>query len=254
MTSFSTNDSSTGCLYGISAGPGDPELISVKGLKYLQASPVVAFPAGVRQPQGIAQAIVSNWLQPDQIQLSLHFPMVSNPADWRSAWQDAAEQTWQYLAKGMDVAFVSEGDVSFYSTFTYLAHTLRQQHPELITEAIAGVCSPLAAAAALDMPLTVMNDRLAVLPAIYGIDELPTLRDWADVLVLMKVGSVYQQVWEQLHRLNLLSVSALVIQASQPQQKIVKNLTHHQDLSPPYFSLLVVRLNPNSVLSGVSLQ
>ncbi|WP_286132516.1 SAM-dependent methyltransferase [Leptolyngbya sp. O-77] len=36
----------TGTLYGVGAGPGDPELISVKGLRLLQSSPVVAFPAG----------------------------------------------------------------------------------------------------------------------------------------------------------------------------------------------------------------
>ncbi|WP_353259538.1 SAM-dependent methyltransferase, partial [Prochlorothrix hollandica] len=40
------SDQETGTLYGISAGPGDPDLITVKGLRLLQHSPVVAFPAG----------------------------------------------------------------------------------------------------------------------------------------------------------------------------------------------------------------
>lgn len=243
-----------GCLYGISAGPGDPELISVKALKILQSAPIVAFPAGVHRSVGIAQTIVSPWLRPTQILLPLRFPMVPSVEDWRSAWQIAADQTWCYLEQGQDVAFVSEGDVSFYSTFTYLAHTLQRQHSDLVVEAIAGVCSPLAAVAALGLPLTTLNDRLAILPAIYGMDELATLTAWADVLVLMKVGSVYQQVWDQLHRLNLLEASALVIKVSQPEQKIVKDLTHFRELSPPYFSLLVVRLHASAILSEASLQ
>jgi precorrin-2/cobalt-factor-2 C20-methyltransferase len=250
---MSKHESQIGCLYGISAGPGDPELISVKGLKRLQASSVVAFPAGVRSPIGVAQRIISPWLEPHQTLLSLEFPMVENVEEWRSAWQVAATQTWAYLSQGKDVAFVSEGDVSFYSTYSYLAHVLKAQHPELVTTAIPGVCSPLASVAALGIPLTTLGDRLAVLPALYGLEELPTLITWANVLVLMKVGSVYPQIWDQLAALNLLKASALVIHASQSQEQIFSDLTHHRDLSPPYFSLIVVRINPESILSGVPL-
>ena len=53
-----------GTLYGISLGTGDPELITVKGLRILQSSPVVAFPAGINHRPGIAQNIISPWLIP----------------------------------------------------------------------------------------------------------------------------------------------------------------------------------------------
>ena len=251
---MASSQSKIGQLFGVSAGPGDPELITVKGLKRIQDSPVVAFPAPVRGNVGVAQRIIQPWLEPHHQLLSLDFPMVAEVEDWRVAWQVAADQTWDYLAQGQDVVFVSEGDVSFYSTYTYLAHTLKQKHPELLTEAIPGVCSPLASVAALEMPLTTLGDRLAVLPALYCVDELTRIMDWADVLVLMKVGSVYQQVWDQLKALNLLSQSSLVIKASHPQEQIVKDLTHHRDLTPPYFSLLIVRVQPEAVLSGVPLR
>ena len=59
------------------------------------------------------------------------------------AWQQAAEQVWQYLDIGQDVAFVCEGDISFYSTFTYLAQTLQQLHPQsLIAEDTRSLFSP----------------------------------------------------------------------------------------------------------------
>ncbi|HIK42095.1 precorrin-2 C(20)-methyltransferase [Thermoleptolyngbya sp. M55_K2018_002] len=231
----------TGTLYGVGAGPGDPELISVKGLRLLQSSPVVAFPAGLGGKQGVVQQIVAQWLRPDQVQLALDFPYVQEEATLRQAWETAAAQVWNYLQQGDDVVFVSEGDVSFYSTFTYLAQTVMQQHPEAQVETIPGICSPMAAAAALGLPLTVRAERLVVLPALYTVADLETALDTADVLVLMKVSSVYEQVWPVLERRGLLQHSYVVERASQPTQVIHADLRDRPSLKLPYFSLLLVK-------------
>jgi len=230
-----------GILYGISVGPGDPELLTVKGLRLLQQAAVVAFPAGVRGNPGIAERIVAQWLQPDQTRLSLHFPYVQDAAQLMQAWQIAATQTWEYLGQGQDVAFVCEGDVSFYSTFTYLAQTLQQLHSEARVEAVPGVCSPLAAAAALGIPLTVRQERLVVLPALYAIAELETVVQWAEVIVLLKVSSVYAQVWQVLERYQLLEHSAVVEWATLPHQVMHRDLQTKPQLELPYFSLLIVQ-------------
>jgi len=231
----------TGTLYGVGAGPGDPELISVKGLRLLQSSPVVAFPAGLGGKPGVAQQIVAQWLRPDQVQLALEFPYVQDEATLRRAWEAAAAQVWNYLQRSDDVVFVSEGDVSFYSTFTYLAQTVMQQHPTVEVETIPGICSPMAAAAALGIPLTVRAERLMVLPALYTVADLETALEAADVLVLMKVSSVYEQVWSVLERRNLLQHSYVVERASQPTQVIHADLRDRPSLKLPYFSLLLVK-------------
>jgi len=231
-----------GTLSGISAGPGDPELLTVKAVRLLQQAAVVAYPAGVSGKLGFAEQIVATWLKPEQHRLILTFPYVQEPAVLEAAWQKAADQVWQHLAQGQDVVFASEGDVSFYSTFTYLAQTLLHQHPEVHVTAVPGVCSPLAAIAALGLPLTVRRDRLVVLPALYQAQELEAVLKWADVVVLMKVSSVYAQVWQILHRYNLLSRSAVVEWATLPQQVIHPDLENQPELSLPYFSLLIVRV------------
>ncbi|HAA29011.1 MAG TPA: precorrin-2 C(20)-methyltransferase [Cyanobacteria bacterium UBA8553] len=231
-----------GTLYGISVGPGDPELITLKGLRILKQSPVVAFPAGVHGKPGFAQTIVEQWLGGHQEQLALTFPYVQDMVMLTQAWQSAAEQVWHYLHLGQDVAFVCEGDVSFYSTFTYLAEMLQQLHPECVVHRIPGVCSPMAAASALLMPLTVRDQRLVVLPALYNVGELETILDWADVVVLMKVSSVYPEVWEVLHRRQLLEYSYVVERATLPEQVIYEDLRDRQTLKLPYFSLLIVKV------------
>jgi len=236
----------TGTLYGISAGTGDPELLSIKGLKILQSSPVVAFPAGIGGKLGIAQTIVEQWLQPQQLQLALEFPYVQDEEILLQAWQVAAEQVWEYLSQGQNVAFVCEGDVSFYSTFTYLAQTLQQLHPEATVQAIPGVCSPLAAVAALGLPLTVRAQRLAVLPALYQVGELEQVLDWADVVVLMKVSSVYPQVWAVLRERKLLESAYVVERATTTQQRIYRGLSDRPNLKLPYFSLLIVQVRESN--------
>lgn len=232
-----------GTLYGIGVGPGDPELISLKGLRLLQQAPVVAFPAGIGGKPGVAEQIIQDWEQPQQVRLALAFPYVQDPQTLAAAWTTAAETVWQYLALGQDVVFVSEGDVSFYSTFTYLAQTLRDHHPKVQIQTIPGICSPLAAAAALGIPLTTGSDRLVILPALYTVAELEAVLDWADVVVLLKVSSVYSQVWSVLSQRNLLDHSYVIERATSAQQGIYHNLQDLPDLLLPYFSLMVIKLS-----------
>lgn len=231
-----------GTLYGISVGPGDPELITLKGLRSLQQVPVVAFPAGIQGKPGIAQQIVNQWLSPHQQQLALKFPYVQDLAVLTQAWNLAAEQVWQYLQRSQDVAFACEGDISFYSTFTYLAQTLQQLHPEAVIKLVPGVCSPMAAASVLGLPLTIRQERLVVLPALYHVGELEAVLDWADVVVLMKVSSVYEQVWKVLQQRSLLSNSWIIERATLPDMVIHADLSDRPTLKLPYFSLLIVQV------------
>ena len=232
-----------GTLYGISVGAGDPELITLKGLRLLKQAPVVAFPEGIQGKPGVAQQIVAPWLGSDQVQLALTFPYVQDMLTLTQAWQIAAKQVWHYLQLGQDVAFVCEGDVSFYSTFTYLAQMLQQLHPESKVQTVPGVCSPMAAASVLGIPLTVRQERLVVLPALYNVGELETILDWADVVVLMKVSSVYPEVWEVLRRRQLLDHAFVVERATLPEQVIYADLRDRPTLKLPYFSLLIVKIS-----------
>ncbi len=229
-----------GTLYGVGVGPGDPELITVKALRRLQSAPVVAFPAGIQGGLGVAEKTVTPWLASQQKRLPLSFPYVTDPQQLSAAWGRAAEMVWPYLQTG-DVVFACEGDVSFYGTFTYLAGSLQQQHPEVSVKAIAGISSPMAAAAALGIPLTCQDQRLAVLPALYSVDQLALVLSWAEVVVLIKVSSVYPQVWKILQHHQLLACSYVVANATRPKQRIYAGLQDHPDLKLPYFSLLIVR-------------
>ncbi|MFN9173570.1 MAG: precorrin-2 C(20)-methyltransferase [Synechocystis sp.] len=229
-----------GTLYGISVGPGDPELITLKGLKTLQSAAVVAFPCGLQGRSGVAETIIAPYFTPQQIRLPLDFPYVQTAAILTTAWENAAAQVWAYLEQGLDVAFACEGDISFYSTFTYLAQTLQTVHPELLIERIAGVSSPFAAASALQMPLVCQDQRLAVLPALYDPQALEAALDWADVVVLMKVRLVYETVWQILGDRQLFDRAWIIEKVSTNQERVYYPLANCPKLTLSYFSLMLI--------------
>jgi precorrin-2/cobalt-factor-2 C20-methyltransferase len=235
-----------GTLYGIGVGPGDSELITVKGLKRLQQAVVVAFPAGLSGQAGVAERIIQPWLLPHQTPLALTFPYVQDDKVLEEAWERAARKVWTYLSRGVDVAFCSEGDVSFYSTFTYLAQAVQRILPSAKIEIVPGVCSPMAAAAALGIPLTIRAQRLTILPALYTVADLETALNTAEIVVLMKVSSVYRQVWSVLEQRQLLAYSAVIDHATWDNQVCYIDLRDRPSLSLSYFSLLIVQVPAQS--------
>lgn len=232
-----------GILYGISISTGDPELITLKGLRLLRTADIVAFPAGLNGKPGVAEQIVAPWLIEPQQRLPLQFPYVRDLKVLNQAWEEAAAKVWSYLEQNQTVAFACEGDISFYSTFTYLAQTLQKKHPEAIIKTVPGICSPMAAASVLGIPLTVRDQRLAILPALYNVAELENTLAWADVVVLMKISSVYDQIWPILAKYKLLDRSWIVEQATLPTQKVYCHLQDCPHLDLSYFSILIIQVN-----------
>ncbi|MEN9221475.1 MAG: precorrin-2 C(20)-methyltransferase [Thermostichus sp. BF3_bins_97] len=230
-----------GTFWGISAGAGDPDWLTVKGANLLSAVKWVACPQNLSGQPGLAYQIVRPWLRPEQTLLPLHLPFVTQPDQLQAAWKTAAECLAPPLEQGEDVAFVCEGDVGLYSTFAYVAQALRERIPTLPIQAIPGVSSPLAAAALLGSPLVLGAEKLAILPALFALSELEQACAWAEVVVLMKVSSVYPQVWQWLAERAWLKQASLVVWAGWPQQAIFPTLEGLADYQPPYFSLLILR-------------
>ena len=118
---------SEGRLIGVGVGPGDPELLTVKAVRVLQAAPVVAFFAKAGR-RGNARKIVDPWLTPANEDLQLAYPVTTEIhfADpcYRFAlaafYDESAERIAGHLREGRDVALLSEGDPLFYGSFMHL--------------------------------------------------------------------------------------------------------------------------------------
>lgn len=236
-----TTSDDLGQLWGIGVGPGNQEWLTLEGLRVLQSADVVACPQNNRGEPGMAHGIVQSYLRPEQTLMPVHLPFVRDPIRLQQAWTAAGQTLVTHLHQGQNVAFITEGDASFYSTFSYVAQAVHQLAPLVEITTVPGVCSPLAAVAALKIPLALGSEKIAILPALYDVAELAQALTWADVVVLMKVASVFGQVWQQLATAKLLEQSSLVEWVGSAQEKIHPSLVPLADHKPPYFSILIVR-------------
>ncbi|AKM29703.1 precorrin-2 C(20)-methyltransferase [Pandoraea faecigallinarum] len=233
----------SGKLYGIGVGPGDPELLTLKALRLLQAAPVVAYFVA-KGKKGNAFGIIEEHLLDAQTRMPLVYPVTTEvlapPLSYETIIADfydtAAALIGEHLAAGRDVAVVCEGDPFFYGSYMYLHDRLAEQYP---AEVVPGVCSMLGGAAVLGTPLVYRNQSLAVLSGVLPEDELRRKLAHADAAVIMKLGRNFDKVRRVLDDLGLAGRARYVERATMHNQRIVP-LEEVDPSASPYFSLLVV--------------
>ncbi len=240
---MSTNDNTSqyGSLYGVGVGPGDPELLTLKALRILQQVPVVCAPQAETSQESYALDIVRQFLvEGKQEILRIQFP--TDDAEGAAAvWRDTADTLGEYLLQGKDVAFITEGDPMLYSTFAYVLESVCAKYPEVSVEIIPGVSSVMAAAASAGVPLVTHGQRLAILPAVYGIDDLSEAIASYDTIVLMKVNRTLLQALANLEQLGLAGKGIYVRRASTAREEVVTDLGRLSDEDLDYFSLLIIK-------------
>ncbi len=123
-------------VYFIGAGPGDPELITVKGQRLIEQSPVILF-AGSLVPKEILAKHPADALVVDTS--TLHF-------------QQIVEYFEKARRQDMNVARVHSGDPSIYGAIGEQIRWLVKHEIEF--EVVPGVTSTSASAAALGVELT----------------------------------------------------------------------------------------------------
>jgi len=232
-----------GCLYGIGVGPGDPELITLKALKALQKAPVICVPQAANRRDSYALSIVKGYVKSEQEIMRVPFP-TDDAAGAAQVWREASVMVVERLKKGQDVAFLTEGDPMLFSTFSYVLAGVRELCPDAPVQIIPGVSSVMAAAASSQVPLATHGQRLAILPAAYGLEDLSETTSNFDTVVLMKVSPNITETLAHLEELGLAKQSTYVRRVTTDQEKVIKDVTKITDEDLDYFSLLIVKGNP----------
>jgi precorrin-2/cobalt-factor-2 C20-methyltransferase len=227
-----------GRLFGLGVGPGDPELITLKALRLLKASPVVAYFVA-KGKKGNAFSIIEAHLHDAQQHLPLVYPVTTEalepPLSYEAIIADFYD-TAAHLDAGRDVAVICEGDPFFYGSYMYLHDRLAARYE---SEVVPGVCSMLGGAAVLGAPLVYRNQSLSVLSGVLPEDELRRRLADADAAVVMKLGRNFDKVRRVLGELGLADRALYVERATMGNQRIVP-LAEVDPMASPYFSLLVV--------------
>ena len=228
--------SGTGELVGIGVGPGDPDLITVKGLASLRAAPVLAYPAP-QTGESLARAIVAPHLAGlAKTEIAIRMPIVAARFPAREVYNRAAREIGAHLDAGRDVACICEGDPFFYGSFSFLFERMAGRYP---TRVIPGVSSLTACAAAAGAPLATRNDVLAIVPAPLGEAELRARLSGADAAAIIKVGRHLEKVRAVLGSLDLAGGARYIEHATMESERSVP-LVEAGDGRAPYFSMVLV--------------
>lgn len=225
----------TGCLYGIGVGPGDPELLTLKGLRLLRSVAVVAYPAP-ETGDSLARSIVAPHLTGNQVEIAIRMPMQVARFPAQEVYDLAATEIAAHLTDGRDVAVLCEGDGFFYGSFSFLYARLAERFP---VQVVPGVSSLTACAAAAGAPLVTRNDILRVVPAPLPEAEIEAQIAGAEAVAIMKLGRHFDKVAKVIDRLGLTEKARYVEHATMADQRVV-HMAHVDPSSVPYFSMILI--------------
>jgi precorrin-2/cobalt-factor-2 C20-methyltransferase len=233
----------TGRLYGIGLGPGDPELLTVKAVRLIQAAPVVGYFAKAGR-RGNARGIVDRWMTGNAEELPLYYPMTTEhafdspvyAAVLAAFYEDAVTAIAAHLDAGRDVALLSEGDPLFYGSFMHLHMRLRSHYPITLVPGVTGMAGCWAVAGE---PMTWGDDTLLVLPGTLKLPALIQRLRETDAAVIMKLGRNFAKVRIAVQEAGLLQ-RAIYVERGTMENEIVLPLAEKTDAIAPYFSLILI--------------
>lgn len=188
----------TGTLYAVGVGPGDPELMTVKAVRRMMASQVIAIPH--TDPKCCTAYAIAAEAVPEikkKPVLCIGMPMTKEEDRLEKCHEEGAEKIAEALREGNHVALLTLGDSTVYASSMYLVERVRKKGYE--AEIVSGIPSFCAAAARIGISLAEKSEELHILPGTYGIEEGLKL---PGVKVLMKMGKKYPQIAEALKQGN----------------------------------------------------
>ena len=224
-----------GTFYCVGVGPGDPELMTLKGARTLERCPVIAAPC-TKGGEMLALDIAKGAVElEDKIILPISFSMTRDSAKRKAEYEAGARAIAGYLAAGRDVAMVNLGDVSIYATCGRMMELMKEKGFSVAM--IPGVPSFCAVAARLGESLTADNAPLHIFPA--GDTALKEALELHGAKVLMKSGRQLPGVIDALEGAGALDRAALVQNCGLPGERVVKPL--RRETESGYFSTIVVK-------------
>ena len=222
-----------GTLYGVGVGPGDPKLLTIQAVETLRAADCIAYP--ISGGENVALGIVREYIEGKEL-VACDMPMTRDRELLEASHERCAEQMIALMEQGRDIAFITLGDPSIYSTYIYVhKKVLAKGHR---AQLIAGIPSFCAVAARLNDSLCESKEPLLIVPASY--DALDECLDFPANKVFMKSGRSIVSLRERLRETGKLRSARMVECATMENERVYDDLDEMDEKSS-YFSIVVVK-------------
>lgn len=229
-----------GHIIGVSLGPGDPELITLKGLNALKNADRIYFPGSQFSDGRIAsysEEILKGYELDSSKWKGFYLEMSLDREQANVVYDQTAEAIFEDWKNGMNVVVVSEGDLSTYSSFSYLLQRLKMKGAGV--ELIPGITSYAMGAAASSTILGLQNDKMIILPRVQSKQDLEEALKSSKTVILMKIRSVMNAIEEVIEERKCQFVYCERLGTD--QQFITSNWEKVSQRTIPYFSLIIIQ-------------
>lgn len=223
--------------YGIGVGPGEPENMTLKALRTIEKCDVIVLPNKNKEECYAYKIVRQVYAEIDsKTLLFLDFPMCKDSEELETAHNKIYMEISKYLEDG-DVAFLTIGDPTIYSTYSYIEHQARLDGYEV--SMISGVTSFCAAAARLGISLGLGSEKIHIIP---GSGE--EFVWYGDTCVYMKSG---RKLSELINSLNELSKTQricvyAVSNCGMDNEKVYYSIDElNSDENIPYITVVIVK-------------
>lgn len=226
-------------IYGVALGPGDPELLTLKALRILKEADLIFYPGSINK--GIKKSFVLPILQYhglDTKELKGFFLKMSDDRKQATEiYRSTAKEIKEAYHLGKKIAIVCEGDISLYASFSYLLVEL--QNLKLPVSLVPGVNSFSLGAAQHKVPLSLLNDKIAVVPRVKNIEEITKYFLAFDTVVLMKIRSGWNDFQSGLAQKDWKCYYCERLGTN--EEYITSDISTGTHREIPYFSLLIIK-------------
>lgn len=225
----------------VSLGPGEPELITVKGLKALQAADCIFCPeTQTRDGRTLSRAagIMQQLDIPNSSIRRFTLPMSKLREEALNVYDRVYAEIVLLYKENKNICIVAEGDAGFYSSVHYIFEKLQAGHIPVMH--IAGIPAFIAAGALGGLHIASREERLTVIPGITTTEEIEKLVEEKSTVVIMKLS----QCTDEVHRCIRLHPECryhYFENVGTPEEKYLNDNHRIETLRFPYFSLLIIR-------------
>jgi len=172
-------------VYGVGVGVGDENLITLKALEVLKKVDKIFIPISKKGKRSIAYEIIKNHIDGKDVE-ELLFPMIKDKEKLKNYWETAVNKV---INEKGEVAVITIGDPTLYSTFSYLWKILKEKNIDV--EIVNGISSIFASASALGIPLVEGDEKLCILPQ--GKDIEKYINEF-DTIIIMKTKNLKEKL------------------------------------------------------------
>jgi len=220
-------------LYGIGVGPGDPELLTLKAVRIIRECDAIFVPTK-EVAKSVAYRIVREIIPEIEYKeiIAVDMPMTKDKDLLDIAHKDAISNVISKLDEGKNIAFLTLGDPSIYSTYMYIHQAVKQKG--LDAQIISGIPSFIAAASLINDSLVLKDESMIISPATFGFEEALQL---PGTKVFMKAGSKLSEIKKMLH--NTDKKIFFIENYGMDNETLIEGVENIPDTAG-YYSLLVV--------------